>query len=265
MQAETIHGRLFSRLAMPDRKQRHGLELLNELVFRPAAHVVVLVLRPLRVPPPAVVVAGACAGLAAAFEIRRGAFVAAAILLQAKTLLDNADGQLARLTGRTSAFGRYLDSESDLVVNAAVFAALATRIGPAPAILGFVLLTGVLSANFNVERLYAGTHGASPPASDEIANRRTQVAARLYRILYAPHDRIFEALARRRPDAWNEPLGVQLLANFGLSTQLAALGLCLALGRPSAYVFALLGCGALCAAVLLRRELLVRRLRFVIE
>ena len=48
---------------------------------------------------------------------------------QLKTLLDNADGQLARLTGSTSAFGRYLDSELDLLVNAALFAAaiLATR------------------------------------------------------------------------------------------------------------------------------------------
>ena len=37
-------------------------------------------------------------------------------------MLDNADGQLARLSGRITAFGRYLDSELDLFVNAALFA-----------------------------------------------------------------------------------------------------------------------------------------------
>ena len=56
-------------------------------------------------------------------ELGRGSLLVAALLVQLKTLLDNADGQLARLTGRTSAFGRYLDSEVDLLVNAALFAA----------------------------------------------------------------------------------------------------------------------------------------------
>src|SRR5471032_796480 len=136
------------------RKSRQGKDLLCEWVFRPAAHVVVLALLPLRVPPPAVVLAGAGVGLAGAVEIGRHQFLLAAILLQAKTVLDNADGQLARLSGRVTAFGRYLDSESDLVVNAAIFVALGTRIGPWLALAGFVMLTFVLSVNFNIERLY---------------------------------------------------------------------------------------------------------------
>ena len=44
-------------------------ELLCERVFRPLAHLVVLVLLPLRVPPPAVVLASAATGLAAAVEL----------------------------------------------------------------------------------------------------------------------------------------------------------------------------------------------------
>ena len=55
---------------------------------------------------------------------RAGICVAAALLLQLKTVLDNADGQLARAAGKESVLGRYLDSESDLLVNAALFAAL---------------------------------------------------------------------------------------------------------------------------------------------
>ena len=49
--------------------------------------------------------------------------------MQLKTVLDNADGQLARLSGRITSFGRYLDSELDLVVNAALFAAVGWRTG----------------------------------------------------------------------------------------------------------------------------------------
>src|SRR6185312_11603901 len=107
------------------RKRRQGTELLCEFVFRPLAHLVVLALAPLRVPPPAVVLAATATGLAAAVGLARGHLVLAAVLLQLKTVLDNADGQLARLTGRITVLGRYLDSESDLVVDAAVLAGLA--------------------------------------------------------------------------------------------------------------------------------------------
>jgi archaetidylinositol phosphate synthase len=216
-------------------------------------------LLPLRVPPPAVVLAGNANGLAAAVEIGRHGFLAAALLLQLKTVLDNADGQLARLSGRITAFGRYLDSESDLLVDAAVFAALGLRVGPVLALVGFLALTLVLSANFNIERLYRYAQGRTAPAPAEPEDRKTRVAAGLYRVLYEPQDRAFDALAGRRPLAWHEPLGVQVLANLGLSTQLAALGVCLALGRPAAYVYASLGCLLILGVVLVRRELHVRR------
>ena len=111
------------------RKPRRGTELVCEKVFRPLAHPLVLLFARLRVPPTAVVVAAGAAGIAGALELGRGSLLAAALLVQLKTLLDNADGQLARLTGRITAFGRYLDSEVDLLVNAALFAALGQRAG----------------------------------------------------------------------------------------------------------------------------------------
>ncbi|HEU5363513.1 MAG TPA: CDP-alcohol phosphatidyltransferase family protein [Gaiellaceae bacterium] len=244
---------------MPDRKPRQGIELVCEYAFRPAAHLLARALRPLRVPPPAVVLAATCVGLGAAVAIGAGHFLVGAVLLQLKTLLDNADGQLARLSGRITAFGRYLDSESDLLVDAAVFAALGVHVGPVLALAGFLALTLVLSANFNVERLYRSAHGRTPSSSGEPEDRKTRVVAALYRVLYEPQDRLFDALARRRPAAWHEPRGVQVLANMGLSTQLAVLGLCLALSQPAAYVYVTFGCLALFGLVLARRELLVRR------
>ena len=226
---------------MPDRKERAGFDLVCELLFRPPAHLVAVALRPLRVPPPAVVVANATAGLAAAYAIGRHAFLAAALLLQVKTLLDNADGQLARLTGNVTDFGRYLDSESDLLVDAAVFAALGLWIGPWLALLGFILLTTVLSLNFNLERLYRGAPAAAPDGS---------LVARVYALLYGPQDRLAEALIRRPRRAT-----VGLAANLGMSPQLLTLGLCLALGHPRAYVVVLIVCiTTLVALIAIDRE-----------
>jgi phosphatidylglycerophosphate synthase len=203
-----------------------------EKVFRPLAHPLVLLFARLRVPAPLVVAAAGTAGLAAAVELGRGSFLVAALLVQLKTLLDNADGQLARLTGRTSAFGRYLDSEVDLLVNAALFAALAwTTARPALALAGFLALTSVLSLNFNVERLSRANSAA--PEAEGFA---TAVLRRIYAVVYAPQDRLAEALVARRP-ALTRPVAVSLFANLGMSTQLAAFGLLMALGHPLAFAW----------------------------
>lgn len=219
------------------RKRRKGYEFLCEAVFRPLAHPLVLVLARLRVPPPAVVVASGAAGIAGAVEIGRGSLVAAAILVQLKTLLDNADGQLARLTGRTSAFGRYLDSEVDLLVNAALFAAIGWRYdAPLLAAAGFVALTSILSLNFNASRL---SSRATAPAAEE-AGAATALLRRVYGVVYAPQDRLAEWIVARRPSLV-APSSVAVLANLGMSSQLAVLGVFLVLGRPLGFAWLAIG------------------------
>ena len=219
------------------RKRRNGYELLCEAIFRPLAHPLVLGLARLRLPPPAVVVAAGAAGIAAAVEIGRGSLIVAALLIQVKTLLDNADGQLARLTGRTSAFGRYLDSELDLVVNAALSAAVDWRYGqPLLAGAGFMALTSVLSLNFNAARL---SSGVTSPA-DEDSGVATALLRRAYDAVYAPQDRLAEWLVTRRPSLVS-PTTVTVLANLGMSTQLALFGLFLALGHPFGFAWLAVG------------------------
>ena len=131
--------------------RRAGRELVLDLVFRPLSNALVPVLARIGVAPPVVVLANAAVGLVAAVAIARGQLVAGAVLLQLKSLLDNSDGQLARVQGRVTLTGRYLDTEADLVVNAAVFAALAYVTGEAAlAVVAFVALTVVLAVDFNV-------------------------------------------------------------------------------------------------------------------
>jgi phosphatidylglycerophosphate synthase len=220
-----------------------------EKVFRPLAHPLVLLFARLRVPPPLVVMTAGAAGMAGAVALGRGSLLAAALLVQLKTLLDNADGQLARLTSRTSAFGRYLDSEVDLLVNAALFTALGWTTGqPAVALVGFLAVTSVLSLNFNAERL-----SREAVAEPEAEGGGTAVLRRIYRLVYAPQDRLAEAIVVRRP-ALTTPSAVSVLANLGMSTQLAAFGLLTALGHPLAFAWL-----ALAQVVVIALALLPRR------
>ena len=216
------------------------------------------------------------AGLLAALAIGLEALVAAALLLQLKTLLDNADGRLARATGRATLFGRYLDTEADLLVNAALFVALGTVTEPWLALASFLALTLVLSADFNATELYRAAHGvpsASPMTTGSTAER---AAAGVYRILFAPQDRLLrgalnarlERVLRNEHDAgwraettraYHDRATLVVLANLGLSTQLVVLGVCLAAGAPEAYLWLVLVQAAALPLLQLRRERLARR------
>jgi phosphatidylglycerophosphate synthase len=181
------------------------------------------------------VLASTACGLAAAVELARGHLIVAVLLVQAKTILDNADGQLARLTGRVTAFGRYLDSECDLLVNAALFAGVGWETKePFLAAAGFVALTAVLSINFNVERLARGA----------AAGWDTSVLGRAYALLYGWQDRLLERVLR--PELFT----VGALAQLGMSSQLLAFGICIAAGHPAAFAWVALaelgGVAALC-------------------
>ena len=242
------------------RKSRAAKDVLCEVVYRPLAHLVVLALLPLRVPPPAVVLASGAAGVAGAVELARGHLVLAALLVQLKTVLDNADGQLARLSGRVTLLGRYLDSECDLVVDAALFAGLGWYAhAPLAALLGFIALTAVLSLNFNLERL---SRGAALDSQE--ARGVTLVLQRVYAAAYGWQDVLIErfvewrlrgASAERRA-AYHDSVTLNVLANLGMTPQLAAFGAFAASGHPLAFTWLLLGEVVLVALLVLRRETL---------
>ena len=253
------------------RKQRARSEVVCDAVFRPLAHLVVRALLPLGVPPPAVVLLGAATGLAAAAEIARGDLIAGALLLQLKTVLDNADGQLARASGRVSVLGRYLDTESDLVVNAAVLAAVGYAVDrPWLALAAFLSLTVVLAVDFNLDRLYRRERDQWSP-TPAASTRGARLLERIYRLFFAPQDRCVERFVESRLRrlgagaeerlAYHDAGTLLLLSNFGLSTQLFALGVCLLAGAPSVYLWIAVGCATALVPLLWRRERLVRKLK----
>ncbi|MBZ9713488.1 CDP-alcohol phosphatidyltransferase family protein [Deinococcus multiflagellatus] len=221
--------------------------------------------------PAHVVLVHTALGLCAAGLIRRGDRLTPALLLQLKTLLDNLDGQLARATGQTTATGRYLDTEMDLVVNAALNVALAGRAGWALTLLQSL----ILSVDYLWEREYREARGQTFRASPAQGGDHPLVLRALeavYAAYFTPQERVlgalFEARLRRAAGrlpttadrrAYTPRAALSLSANLGLSTQLLGLGLCLLAGRPGWYHRSL---GLQAAALLgtqLWREARVRR------
>ena len=252
------------------RKSRPAKEYLCDYVFRPMAHIVVLALLPLRVPPALVLLAGTAAGLGAALTLAGGQLLLAALLLQVKTVLDNADGQLARASGRVTVLGRYLDSESDLLVNAALFLALGYLTGRYwLALFAFLVLTLVLSVDFNLEVLYRRERG-EPVEPNPTAHGPARFLGLIYGIVYAPHDRLIgwfvewrlSRLAARGEArrSYHDSHTLAVISNFGLSTQLAAFGLFLALGHPLWFVWVVVACGLALIPLAIRRERRVQAL-----
>jgi phosphatidylglycerophosphate synthase len=238
-------------------ERRAGRELLLESAFRPLANLFVPLLRWARVPPPAVVLANAAVGLVAAFALARGDLIAAAVLLQLKTLLDNLDGQLARASGQVTLVGRYLDTLADLLVNAALFAALGyVTAQPFLAAASFVALTVVLAVDFNVSRLYRERHEIPDPQPAATGGTAERILRSLYGALFAPLDRAVRALAEWRfhGNGSYDGVTVTILANLGLTTQLVVLGLCLLIGTPLAYLWFALACLVALAPLQLRAE-----------
>lgn len=261
-------------------KPRPRTEWISEHAFRPLAHQVVRALLPLRVPPTALVAFHTVLGVIAGALIAQGNLIPAAILIQVKTVLDNADGQLARASGMVTETGRYMDTEGDLIVNAALFWGVGALSGQwLLALVAFLVLTVFLSADFNFEYLYRKERGEYfRPTPD--TSRENQIVLRglewFYRAFFKPQDEAiraysesrFEMISSRFPNssrradarlAYFEADSLFVLANLELSTQLFVLGVCLVLGIPALYLWFVIACGAVLIALQRRRERLAAR------
>jgi len=252
-------------------KARPAREWAAESVFRPLAERLVPPLARRRVNPLHVVVFHTGLGVLAGLLLRRGHRITPALLLQVKTVLDNLDGQLARATGQTTETGRYLDSEGDVLVNAAVLVGLAGRWGgPLTLLLSLILTTDYLWERDH--RVARGEVFRDPPAQTGDDPRLLAALQRAYSVYFTPQERVLGALFewRLRAAAGGTPTPEHRLAytpreinrvavNLGLSTQLLALGACLLVRHPGLYLWSLPAQALLLAGVQGWREGQVRR------
>lgn len=230
---------------VPGAKARPVQEFLNVLLFRPLAHLVVLLLLPTPVRPHHLVLFHTLLALLAAWLLWLGQGLPAALLLQAKTILDNADGQLARLRKEVTELGRYLDTELDLLGNLSLFLALGAHTGAwGAAFLAFLVFTLVQSYDFNLERLYREARGV-PSAEDSPEGKGglLRLLRAFYHLLFLPQDRgirswerFLQVRLRLDPLRFWDEAALAGVVNLGLTTQLFFLGVFLALGQPRAYL-----------------------------
>jgi phosphatidylglycerophosphate synthase len=100
-------------------------ELADVYFFRPLGMIFARAARSLGIGPSSLTVIGAATGISAGllFAVPRYA-LAACVLLVLHSVLDSSDGQLARMTGRTSEFGRVLDGASGYATHVAIYLAV---------------------------------------------------------------------------------------------------------------------------------------------
>lgn len=123
--------------------------MVDKLLREPKEQLLGAVVRgPLRnVHPTAVTVLAAAVGLATAAAAWQGAYALALGLWALNRVLDGLDGTLARITGRQSDLGAYLDILLDHVVYAAVPLGLALAAGAPAAMLAYAVMLASFYVN----------------------------------------------------------------------------------------------------------------------
>jgi phosphatidylglycerophosphate synthase len=104
-------------------KPREVEETIDVYVHRPLAYVIARALRPLPISPDFVTALSILAGIASAVSLLASFpyhLQTSGLLLFLSAVLDCADGQLARMRGTSSLFGRMLDGTADLITVGAV-------------------------------------------------------------------------------------------------------------------------------------------------
>ena len=125
-------------------------ELSDVYFFRPLGSLIARGARAAGITPTGLTIAGALIGMAAGallYDERLGLVAFALLILH--SIVDSADGQLARMTGQVTDFGRVLDAVGGYVTHVAVFLAIGANLlhlGWSGSILVWMLLAGIVTA-----------------------------------------------------------------------------------------------------------------------
>ena len=248
-------------------KSSHSDELINLVLMRPAAGLLVRALYPTRVTPNQVTVASTIAGLIAAGFYLDGSHLFIALggcLVSVKDLLDSADGQLARAKQMFSRRGRFLDSIGDFVVNVALFAAIGSVVsrggsGAWAWLLAAAGLLGILlRVSYHVYYHTSYLHGIdvydTNRTTEEVREEDVQgdpfalTLQRIFLALYGWQDRLMvridqwcaqDAIASRdeRRQWFGDPIGLRLSGGIGIATELFFLMLFSLVGSLEGYLW----------------------------
>ena len=210
---------------------------------RPVARIIANSLKNTSITPIQVTVWFIISGLMAIVCILYGYYWAAAFFLILKSVLDAADGELARVKNTPSYTGRYFDSVADIILNFFIFLALwhITDSSLIYALLAFVgiQLQGtlynyyyvILRNKFNGDTTSRIFEDKTPTALKGENQRNVNFLFMLYKLLYGVLDKTIYFLDKKATDS--KPFHnwfMTAVSTFGLGFQLLIISVMLVLG-----------------------------------
>ena len=216
---------------------------------RPFAKVIAHSLKNTSVTPIHVTIAFIITGLAAIACILHQYYWATAFLLILKSILDAADGELARIKKTPSHTGRYLDSVSDILLNLLLLITIwyVTDGSLVYTLLAFfgIQLQGtlynyyyaILRNRYNGDTTSRVFETGAPIALKGEDQRNVDLLYNIYNLLYGVFDKIVYRLDRKAAESQNLPNWLMTaVSTFGLGFQLLIIGLMLVLGLKDVIV-----------------------------
>lgn len=210
---------------------------------RPAARVIVSALKETTLTPIHVTIGFIISGLLAVACIIFGFYWAAAFFLIFKSILDAADGELARVKKTPSYTGRYFDSVADIILNLLILLALwyVTDSSIAYTILAFfcIQLQGtlynyyyvILRNRFDGDTTSRVFENKAPIAKIGEKQKNVNILFELYTILYGSFDKAIYNLDRNASNGkWFPKWFMTAVSTLGLGFQLLIISVMLVLG-----------------------------------
>ena len=210
---------------------------------RPAARVIANSLKDTAFTPIHVTIGFIISGLLAITCILLDYFWAAAFFLIFKSILDAADGELARVKKTPSYTGRYLDSVADMLLNLLIFAAIwyITDSSLTLSLLAFIglQLQGtlynyyyvILRNKFDGDTTSRVFENETPIAFEGEKQSNVNMLFAAYRMLYSIFDKAIFLLDRGASKGGLFPKWLMTaISSFGLGFQLLIIGVMLVLG-----------------------------------
>ncbi len=210
---------------------------------RPLAKIIAQSLKNTAITPIHVTISFIISGLIAVYYIVQGDYWIAAFFLILKSILDAADGELARERQRPSYTGRYLDSVADIILNAFFFISIWYITGTSIwiCILAFLglQLQGtlynyyyvILRNKFNGDTTSRVFENKIPKALTGEKQKHVNILFSLYKLLYSAFDKIIYTLDNKahKGQVWPNWF-MTCVSTFGLGFQLLIIAAMLVLG-----------------------------------
>ena len=210
---------------------------------RPAAKVIASALKKSDITPVHVTLAFVVSGLIGIACMMQGFYWAAAFFFIFKSILDAADGELARIKKTPSYTGRYLDSIADIILNLMILCGLwlltdTTIIITLTAFIGLQLQGTlynyyyvILRNHFDGDKTSRIKEDETPVAMEGEKQKNVNILFRIYRILYGKFDEFIYMLDPKASETSLFPNWfMTAVSTFGLGFQLLIISLMLVFG-----------------------------------